>query len=731
VRAAARRFAIRRGAAAMLPYNRAQGREERGMPMTVQTTHPDDGTALIENDPWLQPYADRLRERYRYFRNVLASFDATGGLLGQVSQGHHYFGLNRGELWGKPGVWYREWAPAALQLRLIGDFNEWNRMGHPLVRDQFGVWSLFLPDEKYITRLTHGSRIKVHVVTEKSGSMDRIPAYIRRVIQEPGGSFVGQYWNPPEPFQFKNSPPARNSNLRIYEAHVGMAQEEGRVSSYSDFTRYTLPRIADLNYNALQLMAIQEHPYYGSFGYHVSNFFAASSRFGTPEELKELIDAAHGFGIRVLLDIVHSHSVKNTQEGLNLFDGTEYQYFHAGPRGRHIAWDSMLFDYGKYEVQRFLLSNVRFWLEEYKFDGFRFDGVTSMLYLDHGLGQTFGNYEQYFGDNIDRDAVVYLQLANELAHQVKPDAITIAEDVSGMVGTARPVAEGGLGFDYRLAMGVPDYWIKLLKEQRDEDWKLGDIYHTLLNRRFGEKHVGYAESHDQSLVGDKTIAFRLMDKDMYFHMDQEHQNLLVARGLALHKMIRLLTFSLAGEAYLNFIGNEFGHPEWVDFPREGNGYSFHYARRQWSLADNPRLLYHGLREFDKAMQQLDENYNLLTDAFIEQLALHEDTRQLVYRRGPLVFVFNFHPTESYKDLRIPVPDPCDYRMILNTGDARFAGAGLVKPDMVYPWQKVPMYSRQQSIQIYIPARSAQVLAPVNPGLQTTPSTAPSTAPGTR
>jgi 1,4-alpha-glucan branching enzyme len=433
----------------------------------------------------------------------------------------------------------------------------------------------------------------------------------------------------------------------------------------------------------------------------------------------------------VLLDIVHSHSVKNTQEGLNLFDGTEYQYFHAGPRGHHIAWDSMLFDYGKYEVQRFLLSNVRFWLEEYKFDGFRFDGVTSMLYLDHGMGQTFGNYDQYFGQNIDRDAVVYLQLANELAHQVKHDAITIAEDVSGMVGTARPVAEGGLGFDYRLAMGVPDYWIKLLKEQRDEDWKLGEIYQTLLNRRFGEKHVGYAESHDQSLVGDKTIAFRLMDKDMYFHMDQEHQTLVVARGIALHKMIRLLTFSLAGEGYLNFIGNEFGHPEWVDFPREGNGYSFHYARRQWSLADNPRLLYHGLREFDKAMQQLDESYNLLTDPFIEQLALHEDTRQLVYRRGPLVFVFNFHPTESYKDLRIPVPDPCDYKLVLNTGDVRFAGAGLVKADMVYPWQKVPMYSRDQSVQIYIPARSAQVLAPVNGRTQTAPSTAPSAAPSTR
>src|SRR5205807_8361653 len=215
-------------------------------------------------------------------------------------------------------------------------------------------------------------------------------AYIRRVIQEPGNLvFSGQYWNPPEPYQFKNAAPKPRGGLRIYEAHVGMAEEEPKVGTFKEFTANILPRIADLGYNAVQLMAILEHPYYGSFGYHVSSFFAVSSRFGTPEELKELIDTAHGLGIVVLLDIVHSHAVKNTAEGLNLFDGTEFQYFHAGPRGHHIAWDSMLFDYSKYEVLRFLLSNDRYWLEEFRFDGFRFDGVTSMVYLDHGLGTSF------------------------------------------------------------------------------------------------------------------------------------------------------------------------------------------------------------------------------------------------------------------------------------------------------------------------------------------------------
>ncbi len=680
--------------------------------MAATQPYTSDGTGLMKNDSWLAPFAQQLRQRFEYLQRARAKIDSAGGLLGSISQGHHYFGFNRGEFHGKPGVWYREWAPNALQLRLIGDFNGWNRYGHPMVRDEFGVWGLFLPDEKFATSLVHGSQVKVHVITEE-GAMDRIPAYIRRVVQDnQTRNFTGVYWNPPEPFAFKNTLPKLNRGLRIYESHVGMATEEPRVGSFDEFTRNILPRASRLGYNAVQLMAVMEHPYYGSFGYHVSNFFAVSSRFGTPEELKHLIDTAHGMGIRVLLDVVHSHAVKNLLEGLGRFDGTSYQYFHDGPRGYHTAWDSLLFDYGKFEVQRFLLSNLRYWLEEYHFDGFRFDGVTSMLYLDHGLGKSFTSYDQYFGANVDPDALAYLQLANELVHAINPEVITIAEDMSGIVGMARPVSEGGLGFDYRLTMGVPDYWIKTLKEKRDEDWDLAQLYHTLLNRRFSEKHIGYAESHDQALVGDKTIAFWLMDKDMYFKMDKGSQSLVIDRGIALHKMIRLITFALAGEGYLTFMGNEFGHPDWVDFPREGNGYSYQFARRQWSAGDADYLRYKGLQDFDRAMLQLDEQFNLLNDQFIEQLAMHADTRQMVFRRGRLVFAFNFHPTESYTDLRIPVPDARDYRVALDTDRAEFGGFGRLAREVTYWKQPVPMYGRDQSIQIYLPNRSAQVLVPV-------------------
>ncbi len=678
----------------------------------LDRTDINDVPVLAQRDPYLLSFADDLRWRQRLYRDAFTEIDAMGGLSGQVSQGHHYFGFNRGENAGVPGLWYREWAPGAKALFLVGDFNYWNRGRHPLTRDSFGVWSIFLPDSDSTPALPHGSRVKVHVVSELGGK-DRIPAYIRRVVPEDDSThFVGQVWLP-DAYHFTNNAPPMSGALRIYEAHVGMAQETEGVGTFDQFRENILPRIVGLGYNAVQLMAIQEHPYYGSFGYHVSNFFAVSSRFGTPEGLKALIDAAHGMGLLVFLDLIHSHAVKNTLEGLNRFDGTDYQYFHSGPRGEHAAWDSMVFDYSRFEVKRLLLSNVRYWLEEFRFDGFRFDGVTSMLYLDHGLSRTFTSYNDYFGDNTDASALTYLQLATETAHTVNPKAVCIAEEVSGMPGLARPVNEAGIGFDYRLAMGVPDYWIKLIKEVPDEQWNLNEIYFTLMNRRREEKHVGYVESHDQALVGDQTLAFRLMGAAMYRHMDKASKDPVIDRGIALHKLIRLITFALAGEAYLNFMGNEFGHPEWVDFPRTGNSFSYFHARRQWSLVDNPFLRYEGLNRFDSAMLHLDSQFGLLHDPLIEQLSVSVEQQQLVFRRGPLVFAFNFHPSESYFGLRLPIPDPTDYRVILDTDASAFGGFERNRPDVLHHRQDVPMYAWQQSIEIYLPTRSAQVLVPVS------------------
>ncbi len=668
---------------------------------------------LVQDDPWLAPHAAALAARHQRFRRALTGVrTAGGGTLAGFARGYEYFGFTRGERRGVSGVWYREWAPGATQLYLVGEFNGWDRASHPLQRDEFGVWHLFLPDRTYARRLVHASKLKVRVVAPGS-DLDRLPAYARRVVQDPTTlAFDAQYWVPPTPYRWRHPRPAATAAPRIYEAHVGMAQEVERIGTYAEFRREVLPRIARAGYNAIQLMAVQEHPYYASFGYHVSNLFAPSSRFGTPEDLQALIDEAHGRGLRVFLDVVHSHMVKNVREGLNRFDGTPFQYFHDGPRGVHPAWDSLCYDYAKPEVLRLLLSNVRYWLREFRFDGLRFDGVTSMMYRDHGLGAQFRTYDDYFrAENLDDDAITFLQLANEVAHQTHRGAVTIAEDVSGMPGLARPVAEGGLGFDFRLAMGVPDYWIKLMKERRDEAWSVSELYGVLLNRRRAERHIAYAESHDQALVGDKTLAFWLMDAAMYWHMERRTRHPVIDRGVALHKLLRLLTFSLGGEGYLNFMGNEFGHPEWVDFPRAGNGNSFKYARRQWSLVDAPTLRYAELAEFDRALQALDDRYHLLTDALIEQLLVDEPRQFLAYRRGPLVFLVNLHPQQSLTDWRVSVPDATDYRVVLDTDASEFGGFGLCRRAQIYPRQDVPAYGRAQSLQVYVPARSAQVLTP--------------------
>ena len=661
---------------------------------------------IVKSDPYLSPYADAIWGRYEYARYMEKKLTGGTQTLADFASGYLYFGLHK----TATGWVFREWAPNATAIYLIGDFNQWEKREEYALRQiNNGNWEIRLPSDA----MKHGQFFKLLVEWE-GGSGERIPAWIRRVVQDDETKlFSAQVWDPEKPYRFRNPNfVAQRDPLLIYECHIGMSSQEEKVSTYEEFRLTVLPRIARLGYNCIQIMAIQEHPYYGSFGYHVSSFFAASSRFGTPDDLKHLIDDAHGLGIAVIMDLVHSHAVKNEQEGLGRFDGTPYQYFHGGDRREHPAWDSLLFDYAKPQVMHFLLSNCKFWMEEYHFDGFRFDGVTSMLYRSHGLGEDFGSYDSYYNMNQDGDAICYLTLANKMIHQVNRHAITIAEEMSGMPGLARPVDDGGMGFDYRLAMGIPDFWIKYIKEVKDEDWKVGHIYWELTNRRADEKTISYAESHDQALVGDKTIIFRLIDAEMYWHMQKGDDTLLVDRGIALHKMIRLVTATTMNGGYLNFMGNEFGHPEWIDFPREGNGWSYKYARRQWDLVDNLNYLYHGLGEFDRAMIELirsADHFNLLP---LQQLWDKEGDQVLAYQRGNLVFVFNFNGVHSYTDYGI-LAEPGAYKVVLNTDNPLYDGFGLMDEDVThYTLPEPPHPSGKQWLKLYIPARSAFVLKKV-------------------
>ena len=632
--------------------------------------------AIVEQDDWLKPVEGAMTERYAHFCRRLSGIERTAGSLVDYANGYLYFGFQYDPV--RRGWWFREWLPGAIDVYLFGDFNGWQRTELPLRRGAGGVWSIFLPDESCAGRLVHGSRVKI-LVHGRNGWLERIPAYIRRVVQdEQSKDFSGQLWAPAEPFDWNGDRFDISSlgSLYIYECHVGMSQEKEGVGTYAEFAGTVLPRIKEDGYNVVQLMAVAEHPYYGSFGYHVSNFFAPSSRFGTPEDLKALIKRAHELGLAVVMDLVQAHYVKNINEGLNELDGTDHHYSLPGPAGEQPYWDSKLFDYGKPEVEHFLLSNVKYWLDEFHFDGYRFDGVTSMIYTHHGYTE-FDSRDKYFTD-VNGDALAYLTLANKLVHDFRPGAVTIAEDVSGMPGMCAPVPDGGVGFDYRLGMAVPDFWIKLLKEVPDEEWNIWEMWHMMVDRLGTVKTVAYCESHDQALVGDKTLAFRLMDKQMYTDMNRSAENLVIDRGMALHKLIRLFTISLAGDAYLNFMGNEFGHPEWIDFPREGNGWSYAHARRQWSLSTNGFLRYSFLGEFDKAMIGLMRRYGVLASGFAYNHLMDEMNKTIVYsHRGDLLFVFNWHPQRSIPGYEVPVPAPGRYRIVLSSDAKRFGGYGRI------------------------------------------------------
>ncbi|WP_321517299.1 alpha amylase C-terminal domain-containing protein [uncultured Bacteroides sp.] len=660
---------------------------------------------LIDRDPWLEPYKKAIVGRYEYALNKESELTENGKRnLSDFATGYLYFGLHR----TNDGWVFREWAPNATQIYMIGTFSDWKeKETYAMKRIDNGNWELELPADA----LQHGELYKLNIHWD-SGQGERIPAWATRVVQDDITKiFSAQVWNPEEKFQFSKTSFTPNTDpLLIYECHIGMAQQEEKVGTYNEFREKILPRIVKAGYNCIQIMAIQEHPYYGSFGYHVSNFFAASSRFGTPEELKLLIDTAHGLGIAVIMDIVHSHSIKNELEGLANLAGDPCQYFYQGAKREHPAWDSLCFDYGKNEVLHFLLSNCKFWLDEYQFDGFRFDGVTSMLYHSHGLGEAFVDYNDYYNGYQDDNAICYLTLANKLVHQVNPHAITVAEEVSGMPGLAVKQEDGGYGFDYRMAMNIPDYWIKTIKEKIDEDWKPSSIFWEVTNRRKEEKTISYTESHDQALVGDKTIIFRLIDADMYWHMQKGDENYKVNRGLALHKMIRLITATTINGGYLNFMGNEFGHPEWIDFPREGNGWSCKYARRQWDLVDRKTLTYHYLADFDSRMIELIEGITGFQTLPIQEIWHNDGDQILAYKRKNLVFVFNFNPSKSFTDYGFLV-EPGSYETVLNTDATELGGNGLTDDSITHFTNFDALYKSENKewLKLYIPARSAIVL----------------------
>ena len=679
-------------------------------------------------EPGLAPYQSVLEGRATRAARQEQTVRGRRRNLVAACDWHRHYGLHL----TRQGWVFREWLPNATAAWLSGDFSFWHREEKFRLAREGEDWVLRVPSEA----IRVGQQYRL-VVQWLGGEGERLPSAVTHVARS-----TPELWREdvcfnavaeaPAGYRWRHASPPLPAAPLIYEAHVGMAQERQGIGTFDEFRRNILPRIVRDGYNTVQLMGLQEHPYYASFGYHVSNFFAVTDLFGEPDDFRRLVDEAHGLGLRVIIDLVHSHAASNEVEGLARMDGTPWLYFHDGERGVHPAWGSRCFDYGKPQVLRFLLSNCRFWLEEYHLDGFRFDGITSMLYRNHGLGQCDWNYDNYFSDEFcDPDAIAYLMLANRLIHTIREDATTIAEDVSGFPGLAAATLAGktpqadqddegeapaqpghsasfGVGFDYRLAMGVTDYWFRLA-DMPDESWPMGTLWYELTNHRADERVISYVECHDQALVGGKTFSSTIMKEGIHFGMSVFNQSLEADRGIALHKMARLITFATAGHGYLNFMGNEFGHPDWIDFPTARNHWSFEYARRQWHLVEDSTLRFRFLEAFDRRLLALAGEIPGLFLRRPALLCIDEGAKLLAFERGPLVFAFNFHPERSLESVFVPA-FPGAYRLLFNTDSAEFGGFSRIAPDQTFFTTPVRHGDHlDHALHLYLPCRTAVVL----------------------
>ncbi|MCL7041319.1 hypothetical protein MKW94_030953 [Papaver nudicaule] len=560
--------------------------------------------------------------------------------------------------------------------------------------------------QKYNPCIPHGSRYRVYFNTP-SGPVERVPAWATYVLPEvEGKQSVAVHWEPPpeDAYRWKKERPKVPKSLRIYECHVGISGSEPKVSSFSEFTEKVLPHVKESGYNAIQLIGVIEHKDYFTVGYRVTNLFAVSSRFGTPDDFKRLVDEAHGLGMLVFLDIVHSYSAADEMVGLSLFDGSNDCYFHTGKRGHHKYWGTRMFKYGDLDVLHYLLSNLKWWVEEYQIDGFHFHSLSSMIYTHNGFAVFTGDMEEYYNQYVDKDALIYLILANEMLHELNPNIITIAEDATHYPGLCEQTSEGGLGFDFYANVSVSEMWLSLLESVPDHEWNMNKVVKTLLgNGKNTNKMLTYAENHNQSISGGRSFGEILFGEIKEPFAGSEN---MLLRGSSLYKMIKLITFTISGRAYLNFMGNEFGHPMRVEFPMPGNDFSFSLANRQWDLVED-KGVHQDIFSFDKDMMKLDER--IFSKSLPKIHHVNDTTMVISYIRGPFLFVFNFHPENSYERYSVGADEAGEYQLILDTDAVKYGGQGHLKDDV---YLQRTMSNRidglRNCLEIMLPRRTAQV-----------------------
>ncbi|KAG8075748.1 hypothetical protein GUJ93_ZPchr0006g43795 [Zizania palustris] len=559
--------------------------------------------------------------------------------------------------------------------------------------------------EKYIPAISHKDKYRLYFNTP-DGALERIPAWATYVLPDVRGKqSYAVHWEPPpeEIYKWRFERPKVKGSLRIYECHVGISGSEQKISSFQEFTSNVLPHIKDAGYNAIQLIGIVEHKDYSSVGYKVTNYFAVSSRFGTPEDFKKLVDEAHGLEMVVLLDIVHSYASADELVGLSLFDGSNDCYFHTGKRGHHKYWGTRMFKYDDVDVLHFLFSNLNWWVTEYHIDGFQFHSLSSMLYTHNGFSTFTGAMEEYCNQYVDKDALIYLILANEMLHELHPDIITIAEDATFYPGLCEPTTQGGLGFDYWVNLSIPEMWLWHLENVPGQEWSMNKIMKVLISKNCNM--LSYVENHNQSISGRKSFAEIILHKEKCSNNSVSDDG--IFRACSLLKIIKLLTFSTSGGAYLNFIGNEFAHPKRIEFPMSGNDYSFGLANRQWELLE--KGVHKHIFNFDKDLMSLDGKERLILRGSPNIHHCDDTSMFISFTRGPFLFVFNFNPDATSGLYSVGVDEAGEYQLILNTDETKYGGRGELKSNQ---YMKRTSDNRvggcRNSLELALPSRSAHV-----------------------
>lgn len=592
---------------------------------------------------------------------------------------------------GQQGVYFALWAPNAQSVSVVGGFNGWNRDSHPMQPrwDGSGIWEVFIPG------IGEGEVYKYYLVSTNGYAVEKADPYGYQTEIPPKTASVVRgldyKWKDSKWLQQREKQSILDQPLSIYELHPGSwrRKEGNEFLSYHELAQELPKYCRELGFTHVELMPVMEHPFYGSWGYQLTGYFAPSSRYGSPQDFMFLVDALHQAGIGVILDWVPSH-FPSDEHGLGYFDGT-HLYEHPDPRkGFHKDWNSLIFNYGRNEVRSFLISNALYWLDKYHIDGLRVDAVASILYLDYS--RNHGEWEpNEFGGRENLDAISFIKDFNDAVHTQQPHTFTVAEESTAFPGVTAPTYEGGLGFDLKWMMGwMHDTLSYFQKDPMYRSWHQGQLAFSI-HYAFSEKFV-LPLSHDEVVYGKNSLINKMPGDEW-----QKFANL------------RLLFSYMWGHpgGKLLFMGGEFGQQhEW----RHDFSLDWH-EHEQGNLQQGVSVLLQELNQLYQTEPALYQNnyapegfewvdFNDMSNSVFCWLRKGSDTKE------QLLFIGNFTPN-VLKNYRVGVPQSGRYAELFNSDDWKYGGSGVRNTNL--ETAPVSRHGREHSLSLKLPPLGVVVL----------------------